>query len=152
MADHSAFARLSDSPRTLRAAGVDSTVRHDTAALARAHSVIQLMIAPTASSIEVIPVTVGDLALDSDSGTVTGILSSPRPLTFTPQFVHTNKGRARVNRDGSITYTPGAAARRAASRIGAAYRHHDRDIVSIDAVDSDGARVSAQATIAILGF
>ncbi len=154
MADHTAVAgsdavlrphHVHRSPATGPTAGAGH------AALPSSPGDLQLMMASTQVSIERVPVTVTRLALDRHSGTVSGILTGSRPLLFPPQFVHTDKGRARVSRDGSITYTPSAAARVAAGLLGASYRRHDRDVVNVDALDVHGRRVLAQVTIAILG-
>lgn len=154
MADHTAVAE-SDTVLRLyhvhRSPTAGPTTGDDNTALSLHPGDAQLMMAPTQASIERVPVTVTRLALDCHSGTVSGILTGSRPLLFPPQFVHTDKGRARVSRDGSITYTPASAARRAAGLLGASYRRHDRDVVDVDAIDTHGRRVVAQATIAILG-
>jgi hypothetical protein len=154
MADHTAAAGFGTALRRHRAYRSPATppASGDTgAALSHPLGVPQLMMASTAPSIERVPVTVTRLALDRHSGTVSGILTGSQPLLFLPQFVHTDKGRARVSRDGSITYTPAAAARQAAGLLGASYRRHDRDVVDVNALDAHGRRVLAQVTIAILG-
>ena len=154
MADHTAAAGSGTVLRPHRvhlSPATESTTADTGTTLPRPPGVAQLMMTPTAASIERVAVTVARLALDRSTGTVSGILTSSRPLLFPPQFVHTDKGRARVSRDGSITYTPAAAARQAAGLLGASYRRHDRDVVDVDAIDARGRRVLAQATIAILG-
>lgn len=154
MADHTAVAGSDTVLRphhVHRSPTAGSAAGDDNVALPRPPGDPQLTMTPTRVSIERVPVTVTRLALDRHSGTVSGILTGSRPLLFPPQFVHTDKGRARVSRDGSITYTPAAAARRAAGLLGASYRRHDRDVVDVDAIDTHGRRVLAQVTIAILG-
>lgn len=106
----------------------------------------------TPPSIECVNVPITGLSLDCDSGSVTGSLASPQPLTYSAGAVRTARGCARVNRDGTIRYTPSAEARRAASRPGATFLGHHRDTVSVMARKANGEEVRVQATIAILGF
>lgn len=106
----------------------------------------------TPPSIDCLNVAITGLSLDCDTGSVTGSLASPRPLTFTPAAVRTARGCARVHRDGTVHYTPSAEARRAASRPDAAYLDLHRDTVSVIAEDADGEPVRVEATISILGY
>jgi hypothetical protein len=156
MADHAAV-MTRDAPPWWRAAAASSgrlrnLTAADTSALTKTSADPQLMNPSTPPSIDCLDVAITGLALDCDTGSVTGSLVSPIPLTYTPGAVRTARGCARVNRDGTVHYTPSAEARRAASRPDAAFLDHHRDTVSVIAEDADGEAVRVEATIAILGF
>lgn len=124
----------------------------DRCALTEATTDSQLMNSSTPTSIVCLYVSITGLALDCDTGSVTGSLATSSPLTFIPGAVRTARGLARVYRDGTVHYTPSTEARRAASRPDAAFLGHHRDTVSVIAKDADGEPVRVQTTIAILGF
>lgn len=86
--------------------------------------------------------TTPTISVNSASGVVTGSVSATDPdkdtLTFTATTASTARGTVSVTRTGSFTYTPTAAARHAAAKLGAATAEKT-DQFNVTITDSYGA-------------